>query len=436
MSLIRVVGGPHNAHTDPETGARTYQWRGRELPSVTTILRLAGVPERLHAWALSRVVDRAIEQAQATADRLRDAPLPAREAARMQIRAELLQAVYDRRDRAATLGTAVHAGIASGGMTEGLSLDVQSRVRHYNDWLRVSDAEVLASEFQVWNLTHGYAGTADLLVRLRDGSQWVLDIKTGRSIKPNHALQLAAYAMAEFVGADGEVDDRLTGLLSETRSLAVMHLTEGGWEFRSIPYTDDLRDAFLGLLQYVSWNGVAAEQALRVGARRSGAAPPAIGVVHAGYQASSPALAFDEPNSELREPEQALREPVRQCAVCGSRDVLVDPVTSIDPNFATGQCRTEGRRVAGVMTFPVRPLITAEYAPNAQRQIEVAKAARQRVADGRGKGSRRLSPEERVNRRRAVQAQWDQEAEVRRNEDPMTTVQPTDPRLATELQVP
>jgi hypothetical protein len=233
MSLIRVAGGPPDAQTDPETGARTYQWRGTQLPSVTTILHLAGVPERLHAWALSRVVDRAIEQAQVTAERLRESP--DREAAIRQTRAVLLQAALDRRDRAAALGTAIHAGIASGGTTEGPSLDVVSRLRQYNDWLRVSDAEVLASEFQVWNLTLGYAGTADLLIRLRDGSPWLVDIKTGRSIQPNHALQLGAYAMAEFVGADGEPDDRLTELLRQTRNLAVLHLSAGSWEFRSIP---------------------------------------------------------------------------------------------------------------------------------------------------------------------------------------------------------
>jgi hypothetical protein len=404
MSVIRVA---------VETGARTYHWGGRELPSVTTILQLVGLPER-HVLTLSRVVDRAIEQAQATADRLRGVSQADHEVIVNQIRADLLQAASDGCDQSAALGTAIHAAIASGGSSEELRLDVLSRVRQYDDWLRVSGANVLASEFEVWNLTQGYAGTADLLVRLRNESHWLVDIETGRSVHPQHALQLAAYGMAEFVGADGEVDDRLTELLRRTRNLAVLHLTADRWEFRSIPFSDDVRDAFSGLLRYVTWNGVAADEAQRLGARRSGAAPEA-STGRLGQIVGRPAIAIEVRQSEPRGLPQV--SPIWQCAVCGSRDVIVDPMTPIDARITTGRCRAEGRNVGGVMTFPVRPLITAEYAPNAQRQIEVAKAARQRVADGRGKGSRRKSPDELVAARHAVQARWDQEAEARRKAD-------------------
>ena len=68
--------------------------------------------------------------------------------------------------------------------------EVAPRLRQYLDWLEVSGAEVLGAEFQVWNLTIGYAGTVDLLVRFRDGSIWVIDLKTGKGLYGEHALQL------------------------------------------------------------------------------------------------------------------------------------------------------------------------------------------------------------------------------------------------------
>jgi hypothetical protein len=274
MSVIRVESGPPDAQTDPTNGMRTYRWRGRELPSVTTILRLAGLPEGLHNWALGQVVDRSIAQAQAITDRLRDVAPGNRGAIVSQIRAELLQAPNAQRDRSAALGTALHRAVASPGSHAGLDPDVQSRLRQYGDWLRVSGAEVLASEFQVWNLSLGYAGSADLLVRLRDGSLWLVDIKTGRSVHPEHALQLAGYGIAEFVGAHGEIDDGLSDLLLGTQNLAVLHLTPQGWEFRSIPFTVEIRDTFVCLVRYVAWSQRGAERALVSGARRSGSAPP------------------------------------------------------------------------------------------------------------------------------------------------------------------
>ncbi len=56
--VITIQSGPRNARTD-ESGLRFYTWQGRELPSVTTVRRMAGVPHRLHQWAISQVVKRA-----------------------------------------------------------------------------------------------------------------------------------------------------------------------------------------------------------------------------------------------------------------------------------------------------------------------------------------------------------------------------------------
>jgi hypothetical protein len=109
--------------------------------------------------------------------------------------------------------------------------DVAPRLRQYLDWLATSKAEILATEFQCWNLGIGYAGTADLLVRFPDQSIWLVDLKTGKGVYGEHALQLLAYLMAEFVGTDDVVDETTTEYLKAATGLAVLHLEADKWEF-------------------------------------------------------------------------------------------------------------------------------------------------------------------------------------------------------------
>ena len=59
--------------------------------------------------------------------------------------------------------------------------------------------EFIEVEQTLWNSTVGYAGTADAIAKVQ-GEVVVLDLKTGASgIYPEAALQLSAYANAEFV---------------------------------------------------------------------------------------------------------------------------------------------------------------------------------------------------------------------------------------------
>jgi hypothetical protein len=50
---------------------------------------------------------------------------------------------------------------------------------------------------------HGYAGTLDAIVRIA-GETWLLDYKTSKGVYPETALQLAAYANADFIGRPGD----------------------------------------------------------------------------------------------------------------------------------------------------------------------------------------------------------------------------------------
>jgi hypothetical protein len=68
-------------------------------------------------------------------------------------------------------------------------------------WCEAHIEEVIMTEAPVFNLIGGYAGTVDLIAKLkgRDGL-WMIDAKTSKDSQPTHAVQQAAYANAELVG--------------------------------------------------------------------------------------------------------------------------------------------------------------------------------------------------------------------------------------------
>jgi hypothetical protein len=246
--------GPRNSRTDPRTGIRYYEWQGRWLPSVTTVRGLAGVPRRMHEAAITAVVARAIDKMPEYMVRLGTGdPAQAEE-----VRRELRAASTEKRDRRGALGTAVHAAIEGGLALTQVGPDIAPRLRQHQAWSRDAGVEVLAREFQIWNLTVGYAGTVDLLGRFPDGSVWVVDDKTGgddwdEGLYPEQVLQLVPYLMAEFAGNDGIIDPELTDLLHQAKGIAILHLLDKGWEFRSLQATSEEWAAFRGLLTFALW---------------------------------------------------------------------------------------------------------------------------------------------------------------------------------------
>lgn len=242
------TGGPRNARI-VESGDRLYTWRGRDLPSVTTVIKAAGVPQGLHRWALTQLANFVVDNATGLATRA----VMAGSAERIAIlKAEVAASASEKRDNAADLGTRVHEACALMADPETVSPDVASRLRQFYAWLAESGAEVLGSEFQVWNLGLGYAGSVDLLVRFPNGAVYVIDLKTG-DLYLEHALQLTAYGHGEFVGADDVIDPHLTALLHEVTGVAVLHLGARHWKFHVLRFDEATWSAFRGLLAVSSW---------------------------------------------------------------------------------------------------------------------------------------------------------------------------------------
>lgn len=156
------------------------------------------------------------------------------------------------RDAAASKGSAIHKGVEDLLAGEVVKMDseytdpktgeirpleveeyygIMTFVDWYKDLCSKHAVEVVASEITVWNDEDGYAGTVDLVLRI-DGKLWVIDLKTGQHVWPEHTLQLSAYKRALDLAG------------TEIANLAVLQLgykkNKRGWKLNDIDYRYDL----------------------------------------------------------------------------------------------------------------------------------------------------------------------------------------------------
>jgi hypothetical protein len=246
---ITIGAGPTNA-SQSSGGHRVYTWAGVKYPSVTSIPKLVGMPDRLHRWFVANLIDYVI--ANASNIGLRVATGDERE---LKVLRSNLWKATDGDDSGRIVGIAVHRAAALGIDPATAHPGVAPKLRQYLDWRETSGVQIIASEFQVWNLSEGYAGTVDLLGRFADGSTWLLDLKSGRGLYAEHVLQLVAYLMAEFVGANDAVDERLSASLAQVSGVGILHLADTGWEFISLklPELAKAWTAFRGLIRFAGW---------------------------------------------------------------------------------------------------------------------------------------------------------------------------------------
>ena len=172
----------------------TYILDGEPVDGVTTILD-KGVPKpALVGWAANVTADYATDHWEELAE-LRPS----------ERNAILRKSRWDEKDKAARRGTEVHdyaLRLAAGEEVE----PPEELIGHVDAYLHFTidwQPRELLTEAVVFNRTHRYMGTLDLIAQLADGQVWLLDWKTGgKGIDREAALQLAAYRNAEFVLAD------------------------------------------------------------------------------------------------------------------------------------------------------------------------------------------------------------------------------------------
>lgn len=86
------------------------------------------------------------------------------------------------------------------------SLEVWKMILRFADFWNTHKPEVIASEYHVFSDVYKYAGTIDLVLKMRD-KIWIVDIKTSNSLHTSHELQQSAYAIAWNETHDVKIDE-------------------------------------------------------------------------------------------------------------------------------------------------------------------------------------------------------------------------------------
>jgi hypothetical protein len=227
---------------------RSYIWppngaEGEVQYYVSVTNALNGLPkDALPRWAAKLVAEHAVDHFRALDEMMAEGD---RNGAINWLKA----APWAKRDDAADTGTAVHlvAELYIEGKVEeaeaiakDLDKSGQAKARQVMHFFREVPLRIDMSEAVVYNDTFKYAGTLDLIGTILDDELlklWpgmdlapltlVLDIKTGKGVYDEVALQLAAYRYAEKVV---ELESATLEPMIETQGGGVIHVTEDGWE--------------------------------------------------------------------------------------------------------------------------------------------------------------------------------------------------------------
>lgn len=242
---------------------------GQKLVSVTNVLGTCVAKQALIPWAAKVTAEYAVEYLPTITQQLRTEP-------REQVRKHISAQVTVARDKAADLGTRIHA-YADAHVT-GRTMSVDEEVAPYlaqylrflADWGIDLERDVEAAELTVATPSSGYAGTLDLRVRLPlDGYAegkvaptkpgeprpvWTIDIKTSAtrprtSGYPEYVLQLAALRYAKEMW----LPDNTVAPLPPSAGAAVLNLRQNGYALIPVDANPPAHHAFLNLLEGAKW---------------------------------------------------------------------------------------------------------------------------------------------------------------------------------------
>lgn len=216
----------------------SYWLDGRPMPGVTGILNAGKPKPALVNWAATAAATAAVDRW----DEL--AALPVSE--RLTI---LRNAPNASRDRAALRGQEIHH--LAWQLVTGEEVTVPDEhlgpVQAAARWLDSHHVEPILRETPVFNVTHWWAGTLDLVGRI-DGCVWLLDWKTGKGIYDDTALQLAAYAHAEHYLEGKDVRP-----WTPPDRCGAIHLTSDAAELRPVDAGEATYLAFRYMAQVAAW---------------------------------------------------------------------------------------------------------------------------------------------------------------------------------------
>jgi hypothetical protein len=211
----------------------SYRIDGRKVPGVTTILRM--MPKDALAPWHGRVT---AEYAVNNWERLTEVPA----ADRLR---ELERAANTESGAAAKKGTLIHrlaeriATLPEGAEIDFVPEELMPYVDSYLAFLDEHKPEVMATELVVASRRPWYCGTADLVAQLL-GWTWLLEVKTGKAIYRESALQACAYSRATSYTLPGEggIEHPLAGLGIER--CGALHIRADGYDLYPLDTSDEV----------------------------------------------------------------------------------------------------------------------------------------------------------------------------------------------------
>ncbi|MBM9464633.1 hypothetical protein JL108_14345 [Aeromicrobium sp. YIM 150415] len=214
-----------------------YTIDGQKVRGVTSILNALPKPALVN-WAANVTAESAVDRWEELAD------LPPSKRLK-----ELQDARWSTTKAAALRGTQIHdlGERLSHGQEVEVSDELRGPVEAYARFLDEWDVTVTATEAPCGSTTRAYAGTLDSIARIgRIGDESVmLDLKTGKGVYDDAALQLEAYARCDIWQPDGPESEQP---MPEISALYIAHIMPDA--VRLVPVIED-RDQLWRQFQYL-----------------------------------------------------------------------------------------------------------------------------------------------------------------------------------------
>lgn len=252
----RTKGSAAPKNTRQTSTGRLYEWRSpsagigdppERFWSVTTILK-GGLPSpALTAWGMKAVAEYAVANHRQLSSMLETVRVRRADDGSMLLVTDpdavqaaidwLKGSPYRERDRKADIGTAVHQAAEAyilGKPWPEAGDDVAPYVEQFRRFVDDFDPAFELAEASVYNRTEAYAGTLDAIAVIPGRGRALIDFKTtGKGVYPEHALQLAMYRYAEFIG----LPDGTEAPMPEVDGCAVLWLSPT--EYQLVPLVAD-----------------------------------------------------------------------------------------------------------------------------------------------------------------------------------------------------
>lgn len=241
---LRTVGRYGSSYQHPKTG--------QKVPSVTSISGLLDKSSFLVPWSAKL----AAEWVAPNVEALAFLPDDATRVTVIKEQAKLLR--NGNRD----IGSLAHNTIEAIIHGEHVQVDprVQPQVDGFLEWREEFVQQIIVVEATVWSYRYDYAGTLDLGVVLKTGELALVDVKTGKDVHEDAALQITALARADsIISTAGEIANlpwQTGGVLhlpQPVRTATGKLSVRGKWSYRPVQMRDVDWDCFLALRRAHDW---------------------------------------------------------------------------------------------------------------------------------------------------------------------------------------